>query len=382
MKIQWPEGITTELFLQEFWQKKPLVIRQAFPDFENPLDPNELAGLACEEEIPSRLIHHNSDESWTCEHGPFDEDRLGELPNSDWSLLVSDIEKHLPEFVRYIKPFRFIPDWRIDDLMISYAPKGGSVGPHTDQYDVFLLQTSGSREWQFDENSTEKPELIPDLDLKILRQFTASQSYTLHPGDLLYLPPAIPHYGISQDMDCMTWSFGFRAPSASAMVEDFGRFIAERTPEDELYTDQNLATQANPGEITAKALEQLITMLKDTINTDETVFAEWVGRFLTEGGSSNTEFESESRATTLTNSLQEHETVARSTQSRLAYISGEELCNLFANGRMYASTRELAETICSSYNYSAELIKGLAEDAGNRLLIDELYRQNILTIGE
>lgn len=379
MEIQWPKGINKDIFLTQYWQKKPLLIRQAFPDFDNPLDPNELAGLACEEEIPSRLIHHNSDESWTCEHGPFDESTLGKLPQSDWSLLISDIEKHLPDFVQYIEPFRFIPDWRIDDLMISYAPSGGSVGPHTDQYDVFLLQTSGTREWRFGDCPIEKEALIPDLDLKILRQFTASQSHTVHPGDLLYLPPAIPHYGISQDMQCMTWSFGFRAPSAAAMAESFGRFIADRTSDDALYRDPDLSPQSNPGEITAKALEQLITMLKNTINTDETVFAEWIGRFLTESGSSNTD---ENISTALTDTLQGHETVARCTQSRLAYISGEELCNLFANGRMYGSTRELAETICSHYHFSAELILKLAKDAGNRLLINELHRQNILFVEE
>lgn len=381
MKIQWPEGINSEIFLNEYWQKKPLLIRQAFPDFDNPLDANELAGLACEEDVPSRLIHHNSDESWTCEHGPFDEETLSKLPTSDWSLLVSDIEKHLPEFVQYIEPFRFIPDWRIDDLMISYAPTGGSVGPHTDLYDVFLLQTSGARSWGFGDSPIEEMELIPDLDLKILRQFTASQTHTLHAGDLLYLPPSIPHYGISEDMQCMTWSFGFRAPSAAAMAEDFGRFIADRTSDSALYRDPNLAVQANPGEITAKALDQLITMLKDTMNTDETLFAEWIGRFLTESGNSE-EHDNSPTSLSLTDTLQQHETVARCTQSRLAYISGEELCNLFANGRMYGSTRELAETICNGYHYSAEMIQQLAKDAGNRLLINELHRQNILYITE
>lgn len=382
MNIAWPDGIDTERFLSEYWQRKPLLIRQAFPAFDNPLSPDELAGLACEDGIASRLVHEKPGNLWTCEHGPFSESELSALPDSDWSLLVSDIEKHLPGFIHYFDAFRFIPDWRVDDLMISYAPTGGSVGPHTDQYDVFLLQASGRREWRIGNLPVVNPEFLPGLELKIMRHFTAGQFMTLEPGDLLYLPPAIPHHGASLDMQCMTWSFGFRAPSAAAMVAGFGGYLASRIQEDTLYRDPGLRPQANPGEITTQAIQDLLHMLKDKFKTDETIFSEWIGRFLTESGTSGwTEQETDSthRADLLTG-LDGATTVQRCAQARLAYIHGDERCNLFANGEVYASSLELAETLCATYHYSAENIRALASNAQNRVLLNELYRQDIIFI--
>ncbi|MCB1757673.1 MAG: cupin domain-containing protein [Gammaproteobacteria bacterium] len=379
MNIAWPDGMDSADFLRDYWQKKPLLIRQAFKAFDNPLSPDELAGLACEDGIPSRLIRELSTDNWTCEHGPFDEVTLSELPASGWSLLVSDIEKHLPEFIRYVEPFRFIPDWRIDDLMISYAPTGGSVGPHTDQYDVFLLQASGRREWRLGDRPLKNPELVPDLDLKILRHFTAGKISTLEPGDLLYLPPGIAHHGVSLDSRCMTWSFGFRAPSLDVMVESFGRFLASQIAADVLYRDPGLVRQTNPGEISTQAIKDLYNMLKDTFTTDETIFSKWIGRFLTETGSTNWSNDTPRDEDWLSR-LDNNNTLQRCTQSRLAYIHGDERCNLFANGEIYSSTREMAETLCATYHYSAEKIRALAGNSLNRSLLDELYDKDILYI--
>ncbi len=159
-----------EDFLKLYWQKKPLLIRNAFNDIKSPISAEELAGLACEDHVNARLVlAEDGDKPWQVEFGPFDESRFSTLPESNWSLLVSDVEKHLPETQALLKPFRFIPDWRIDDLMISYAPHGGSVGAHTDAYDVFLLQLSGQRLWQISENFSN--EIIPDTDLCILQEF-------------------------------------------------------------------------------------------------------------------------------------------------------------------------------------------------------------------
>lgn len=382
MNIQWPDGIDKASFLRDYWQKKPLLIRQAFPDFDNPLSPDELAGLACDEDIPSRLVRNPSANHWAVEHGPFAEEDLSNLPGSSWSLLVSDIEKHLPDFINYVQPFRFIPDWRIDDLMISFAPTGGSVGPHTDQYDVFLLQADGNREWQIGDAPIEKAELIPELDLKILRHFTPAQILTLEPGDLLYLPPGIAHHGISLDEQCMTWSFGFRAPSVAAMVADFARYLASTIDEDLLYKDADLVLQKNSGEISIKAQKQLYKMLKDKFTTDETIFSQWLGRFLTESGGTglldeNTEF---SKHNDLLAELEGSDTLNRCTQSRLAYVAGDDRCKLFANGQSFTSSHEMAETLCAAYRYSAEKILDLAENAQNRLLLNELHKQNILFV--
>ncbi|MDQ7072792.1 MAG: cupin domain-containing protein [Gammaproteobacteria bacterium] len=142
-------GLTQQQFLEQYWQKKPLLIRQAYTDFKSPITPDELAGLACEPEIESRLIEeYGQDKNWQVTAGPLSEADFERLPATHWTMLVQDVDKHLPELQYLLDPFRFIPDWRRDDLMISYAPQHGTVGPHTDSYDVFLLQAMGTRRWQ------------------------------------------------------------------------------------------------------------------------------------------------------------------------------------------------------------------------------------------
>ena len=210
--------LTPSEFLAEYWQKKPLLIRQAIPNFQGLLTPNELAGLACEEEAQSRIVQ-NIDDTWHLTHGPFDEDTLTSLPEKDWTLLVQYVNHHLPEVAELLSQFNFIPHARLDDLMISYAPTGGSVGPHIDSYDVFLLQGSGKRRWKI--NAQPDLTLVEDVPLRILKQFTAEQEWVLAPGDMLYLPPNIAHHGVSEDDDCMTYSIGFRVPKTQELIQGF-----------------------------------------------------------------------------------------------------------------------------------------------------------------
>ncbi len=162
-------------FVEQYWQKKPCLLRNALPNFESAVSPEELAGLACEEDVHCRLVMENTDNKpWSVKYGPFQEQEFLNLPDSGYSLLVSECEKWMPELYDLLDQFRFIPDWRIDDLMISYAPPGGSVGPHVDQYDVFLLQAFGQRRWQYSDTHSSDEPVIPDLDLAIL-QATAHQ---------------------------------------------------------------------------------------------------------------------------------------------------------------------------------------------------------------
>ena len=172
-------GLTLETFLRDYWQKKPLLIRQAFPQFEALVTPEELAGLACEEGIHSRMVlEHGGSKPWELRYGPFSEDDFAALPSEGWSILVSDVEKALPEIMAVVEPFRFIPDWRIDDLMMSYAPPGGSVGAHVDQYDVFLLQAHGRRRWMIESQPRDDENAYIDgLDLRILKDFNPDQSW-------------------------------------------------------------------------------------------------------------------------------------------------------------------------------------------------------------
>ncbi|WP_146268068.1 JmjC domain-containing protein, partial [Stenotrophomonas maltophilia] len=185
-----PLGMAPATFLRDFWQKRPLLIRNAFPDFQTPVQPEDLAGLACEEGVLARLIEHDKAlDGWRVRSGPFQEDVFPALPDHDWTLLVQDVDKWDPDVRALIEHFNFLPRWRMDDVMISFAATGGSVGAHVDQYDVFLLQAHGHRRWQIDASESIKgkqPPLgfRPDVELKLLKVFKPTHDWVLAPGDM------------------------------------------------------------------------------------------------------------------------------------------------------------------------------------------------------
>ncbi|HGG61193.1 MAG TPA: cupin domain-containing protein, partial [Gammaproteobacteria bacterium] len=213
-------------------------------------------------------------------HGPFSEADFAALPETHWTLLVTDVEKYLPELRTLIEPFRFIPDWRIDDLMISYAADGGSVGPHTDEYDVFLLQLDGEREWRIG-GLARDTEHLPDIDLKILKHFEPEQVWRVKPGDLLYLPPGVAHYGIGRG-PCLTASVGFRSPSHREILQAWCERLILDIPEAARLEDPDLALQENPGEISAAASEQFQRIIQARLAQSPLAFKRWLGEFLTE----------------------------------------------------------------------------------------------------
>ena len=216
-----PLGMPAARFLRDYWQKKPLLIRNAFPGFESPIQPEDLAGLACEEAALSRIVMHDrANDRWTLRHGPFAEDEFPGMPHQDWTLLVQDVDKWDADVAAVLQAFAFLPRWRIDDIMVSFAAPGGSVGAHVDQYDVFLLQAQGHRRWQIDAGSSPPLGFRNDVELKLLREFTPTHEWLLGPGDMLYLPPGVPHHGVAEDA-CLTFSVGMRAPSAAELLGDF-----------------------------------------------------------------------------------------------------------------------------------------------------------------
>lgn len=244
-------------FLKDYWQKKPLLIKNAFPQFSLNFTADELAGLSLEEDVHSRLVQYHRGK-WLLEQGPFAEDRFQRLPPSHWTLLVQETDHIIPEIHQLKENFRFIPDWRFDDVMISYASDQGSVGPHVDQYDVFLLQGRGRRRWMIETSprSHHQDEFIPNIDLKILTSFQPDEEYIVEPGDLLYLPPRFAHHGVSLG-ECMTLSFGFRAPSMTEMMVTHLEQFLEESDESFRYTDPQLQLQPHPAEITSHAIKNL-----------------------------------------------------------------------------------------------------------------------------
>jgi len=276
------QGFDKFEFIQQYWQKKPCLLRQAIPDFESPISPEELAGLACEDEVHSRLvIEKDGNSPWELSYGPFREEVFLALPETHYSLLVSECEKWIPELAELIDLFRFIPDWRIDDLMVSYAPPGGSVGPHTDEYDVFLLQAQGKRKWQYSNRRVDNPALIADLDLAILQDFSGDQEAILIPGDMLYLPPGIAHHGIAVDA-CMTFSIGFRAPTAIEVLESFTLELGRQNSDLNRYTDPDLEISRHFSEITQQEIDRFKAMVLSVMDQPEYLWVDSVGKLLSD----------------------------------------------------------------------------------------------------
>ena len=272
-------------FLRDYWQKKPLFIKNALVNWQAPLDSNELAGLALEDSVESRLIIEQTcknplNSQWQLEHGPLPEERFATLPPSHFTLLIQALDQICPEAHDLLQQFKFLPHWRVDDIMASIAPIGGSVGPHFDYYDVFLLQGTGSRRWQIGQSCSEQSPLLTDCPLKILTEFDTQAQYLAQPGDLLYIPANIAHWGIGATDDCTTYSIGFRAPSYSDILLDLSQDIASELSADIRYRDpENLPANLG-GEITQQVVEQIAERCRNYFTPARV--GQWLGCHLTE----------------------------------------------------------------------------------------------------
>ncbi len=271
-------NLSPRQFLAEYWQKKPLLIRQAIPNFKGLLTPNELAGLACEENAQSRIVKLETNQ-WLVEHGPFNEAAFSSLPKTNWSLLVQSVNHHIPEANDLLSQFNFIPHVRLDDLMVSYAPTGGSVGAHVDAYDVFLLQGSGKRRWKI--NTQPDLTIKDNAPLAILKHFEAEQEWVLESGDMLYLPPNVAHHGIAEDDACMTYSIGFRSPKAEELTHAFLEYLQDTIKVTGLYEDPDLTPQKHPAEISESMVKKVETILSKT-SWDTNAVADFLGRYMSE----------------------------------------------------------------------------------------------------
>lgn len=269
-------GLSIEEFLRDYWQKKPLLIRQAVPGFEGLLTPQQLIDLSCQEETQARLVSYARGK-WKLAQGPFDPDEMAAL-RGKWTVLVQGVNHALPAATELLKHFNFIPHARLDDLMVSYAPKGGGVGPHFDAYDVFLLQGTGHRRWQISTQADRS--LIPGAPLRILQNFEVEQEWVLEAGDMLYLPPQCGHNGIAED-DCMTYSIGFRTPAFQELSEQFLVYLQDRICVEGMYADPDLTLQEHPSEIGPQMLQQVAQTIRK-IEWDNEDVANFLGSYLSE----------------------------------------------------------------------------------------------------
>ena len=268
-------GMSPQKFLRAYWHKEPLLIRQAIPGFKPILDRNELFALAANPEVESRLVELE-DGNWKLGHGPFK--RLPSLRKKHWTCLIQGVNLHDERAAQLLESFRFLPDARLDDLMISYATDGGGVGPHFDSYDVFLLQAHGKRRWRI--SAQQNLGLIEGLPLKILSDFEAEREFVLEPGDMLYLPPHYAHDGIAVG-ECMTYSIGFRAPAWQELGESFLQFMADTIELPGRYADPDLKPSKQPAQIPQAMLERVADQIR-RIRFEDDDIAVFLGEYLSE----------------------------------------------------------------------------------------------------
>ncbi|MEO4046694.1 cupin domain-containing protein [Pseudomonas sp. CAU 1711] len=376
-------GLTPREFLRDYWQQKPLLIRQAIPGFESPITADELAGLALEEEVESRLVLEHGAHPWELRRGPFAEDTFSQLPERDWTLLVQAVDQFVPEVAEVLKDFGFLPSWRIDDLMISFAAPGGSVGPHFDNYDVFLLQAEGQRRWKIGQMCDADSKLLAHADLRILAEFEQTDEWVLEPGDMLYLPPRLAHHGIAED-DCMTYSVGFRAPSAAEVLTHFTDFLAQFLPDEERYSDAGMAPSSDPHQIQQDALDRLKALLTEHMS-DERLLLTWFGQFMTEPRYPELVNGPEIAEDEFLGALQDGAVLVRNPSARLAWSEVDVGLVLFASGQsrlLPAHLKELLRLICAAEALHGDNLAPWLADEDGRTLVRELVQQGSLEFAD
>lgn len=361
-------------FLHDSWQQQPLLIRNPWASWKNPLDGDELAGLACEEGVEARLVVQER-ATWQAEDGPFAEARFGKLGKAPWTLLVQAVDHHVPEVAALLAEFRFLPNWRIDDVMVSFASAGGGVGPHFDQYDVFLIQGLGRRRWRIGPRCDETSELLPHDDLRLLANFETVDEWVLEPGDILYVPPGVAHDGMALTDDCMTYSIGFRAPARADLISAWCDEALAGLDDDDRYADPGIAAQNNPGEISAAALARLQAMVLERLG-DPAAFARWFGTYSSAPKYPEVDWRPEEPVSTeeVRGLIASGVPLSRNPASRFAFIREGAARVLFVDGESFDCPGELAALAELVSAKDALEIPAPLPDAGASLLADLINR--------
>jgi 50S ribosomal protein L16 3-hydroxylase len=279
-KRQLSTAFDSKEFLAQCWQKKPVLFSKFIPDFSDSLAPEELAGLACEELVESRLIMEHEPGKWQLRHGPFEESDFTQLPESNWTVLVQAVDQWVEDVADIKTLFNFLPSWRIDDIMISFAAQGGSVGPHYDYYDVFLLQGQGERNWKIGDRCDSDAELVRGEELSLLQDFEATKEFNLTMGDALYIPPRFPHWGTATS-ESLCYSIGFRAPSMAEMIEGFSDFIIKDQDPAQRYEDSDVEVELRSAEIKPELLDASYRQLTERLAQKQD-FAGWFGCYVSQ----------------------------------------------------------------------------------------------------
>lgn len=375
------KAFNAQQFIEQVWQQQPLLIKTALSEVAGIIDGDDLCGIACEPDGEARLILGNAEQTdWQCEQGPFTAKRFTKLPPSYWTLLVQSVDQWIPEIQALLAHFDFLPRWRLDDIMISYATDGGGVGPHFDYYDVFLLQASGKRRWQVGQRCDENSPLQNNEKIKLLQEFHTEQDYTLSTGDMLYLPAGVAHWGTAVGDDCITISIGFRAASHKEIVQAALENIAETLPNNQRYRDTKNSIDNDAFHINNSAVDNLMAIWK-TLSDDDvrTALVQALGELATEPRNAERE-EPESlldekqlkkKLATKNGLAVEHHPA-----SRFAYhVLDEENADLYVDGGMLCTTPALARAICHG-----RITAAVCNSEYERALVLALLNQGSLVI--
>lgn len=371
--------LSRQSFLDKYWQRRPVLLRSAIDVASCRLAADELAGLACEEDVESRLIQQFSDTEWWLRHGPFGEQDFAALPDLRWTLLVQDVDKHVPDVAELLDAFDFLPDWRLDDIMISYAADQGGVGPHSDNYDVFLIQVEGRRRWRLSERRYTEQDLLPDCPLQVLREFETDQDWLLEPGDILYLPPGVPHWGTAVG-ECMTWSVGMRGASDAELAAAWLEQLPLHEGRPHLGDSINSQT-ANPSQLDQEDIRHVLDTMVHALPGDSPAFRRWLGGFLTEakpGFEIPPVDDTDGYASTLAQWRARELALHRHPWARFAliHIDAETvaLCSQGEALEQPAAALQIFELVCRHRTLAADDFRDLDTGLTNALLSELLHR--------
>jgi len=368
-------GLSPNQFLAQHWQKKPLLCRGAVPNYTPPLSPDELAGLACETEVESRLVQRTATR-YSLEVGPFPEARFHTLGKKNWTLLVQDLDQHVPAVLSLLDHLDFLPSWRVDDVMASFAADGGSVGPHYDEYDVFLLQVEGKRRWQVSELFS-RDDLVKNSQLKLLRNFSPQAEWVLEPGDMLYLPPHVAHFGVAEG-PCVTYSLGCRAPSVSQLVEHFAQRASSQSDEGQRYQDPDLTPTSGRFSLDAAALARTRSILNQALTFDDETLGRGLGTLATQPKA----LFARDAIRPLTSARAEKRLAQkRGLQRRIGsrwnhFVADKRRAYLFVDGTefAFAGKRDFLQELCSQASLSATWIQDRQNNKVEKQLLLDLVR--------
>ncbi|UGA57207.1 ribosomal protein uL16 3-hydroxylase [Vibrio sp. VB16] len=369
-------------FLHQYWQKQPTIIKGGFKDFQDPISPEELAGLTMEEEIDSRFVS-NLNNDWIAEHGPFNEEKFEGLNESHWSFIVQAANHWHADAAELVEPFKGMPNWLFDDLMISYSVKDGGVGPHIDQYDVFIIQGMGKRHWRV--GAKDVGQYTENHRANALRQIESFDSIIddiLEPGDILYIPPGFPHDGYALEPS-MSYSVGFRSPKEQELISNFADYVLAHDIGDIHLHKPEITTQNGFGEITTTDLDSLTGMLKSSLNSKSTI-DDFMGCMLSQSRHNLNIVPAEPlwQLDEIADHLHSGFTFEKVSGLRALYHQNDE-GTLYINGEVFQISNDevqLTSALCNHDTLSIQQLKGL--DSESVRLIQSLVNKGYWYVKE